>query len=576
MKGKRTKQRSRLMKPVVVGFVAVYLVIMLLSTYLVKVQFENDYDDTLKETLSNIQRNIYDQEDDSPEAWDDETKHLWYQSIANVYLYQWEEFMKLSFAIYDENGSLLARSANTIGTAMTPMDELLTQEVKESLAKYYGKNMELNNRLQPPRYEIQAREGDKLYELFVRELTWKRKEDLGDDYNSSHICVMSPYTDYFGNVYYPDSDEEPYTWYETDSKQIRNYVIAEMDRDISPNIGTAYMELPYIQMGYRNWKVWDRSAFLHDFPEEIVLSEWNYNSPLAGSSSRFFRKSTIVQLASDPGSDSNRYIEAHMESYPWLAAVDYMKYLYVAGFALMLACMIKIIYSANKVYNQQEALEETRRDFINAIAHELKTPMGIIRNFAENLLEHNMEEKREYYLSQIVGQTEEMDRLAGEMILISRMDSEKLVLQRETVSIEALIEEQLTRLKPLTEEKQIQVEIRKEQDFQVEGDHDYLSKAVWNLLTNAIDYNIQGGKILIALNKKTCIIENTGTPLSEEQLKHGFELFYSQDKSRSVKEGKHMGLGLYLAKKILDRHGLEITLENTSTGVRVMISGASK
>lgn len=148
------------MKPVVVGFVAVYLVIMLLSTYLVKVQFENDYDDTLKETLSNIQRNIYDQEDDSPEAWDDETKHLWYQSIANVYLYQGEEFMKLSFAIYDENGSLLARSANTIGTAMTPMDELLTQEVKESLAKYYGKNMELNNRLQPPRYEIQAREGD--------------------------------------------------------------------------------------------------------------------------------------------------------------------------------------------------------------------------------------------------------------------------------------------------------------------------------------------------------------------------------------------------------------------------------
>ena len=50
MKGKRTKQRSRLMKPVVVGFVAVYLVIMLLSTYLVKVQFENDYDDTLKKT----------------------------------------------------------------------------------------------------------------------------------------------------------------------------------------------------------------------------------------------------------------------------------------------------------------------------------------------------------------------------------------------------------------------------------------------------------------------------------------------------------------------------------------------
>lgn len=65
----------------------------------------------------------------------------------------------------------------------------------------------------------------------------------------------------------------------------------------------------------------------------------------------------------------------------------------------------------------------------------------------------------------------------------------------------------------------------------------------------------------------------TGAPLSEEQLEHGFDLFYSQDKSRSSKDGKHMGLGLYLAKKILDKHGLKITLENTVTGVQVMISG---
>ena len=165
--------------------------------------------------------------------------------------------------------------------------------------------------------------------------------------------------------------------------------------------------------------------------------------------------------------------------------------------------------------------------------------------------------------------------LAGEMIFISRMDSEKLVLQRENLSIGDLIEEQLTRLKPLIEEKQLQVEIQKEQDFQVEGDRDYMSRAVWNLLANATDYNIPEGKILITLNEKACTIENTGTPLSEEQLNHGFDLFYSQDKSRSAKEGKHMGLGLYLAKKILEKHALEITLENTKRGVQVVISGES-
>lgn len=85
MKGKRKKQRRRLMKPVVVGFAAIYLTIMLLSTYLVKVQFENDYDDTLKETLSNIQRRIYDQEYEPPELWDDTAKQVWYQSVTNNY-----------------------------------------------------------------------------------------------------------------------------------------------------------------------------------------------------------------------------------------------------------------------------------------------------------------------------------------------------------------------------------------------------------------------------------------------------------------------------------------------------------
>ena len=187
-----------------------------------------------------------------------------------------------------------------------------------------------------------------------------------------------------------------------------------------------------------------------------------------------------------------------------------------------------------------------------------------------------MEEKRDYYLTQIVGQTEEMDRLAGEMILVSRMDSENLVLQRETVSFDELIWEQLNRLKPVIEEKKLKIELQKEQDFRVEGDKDYLAKAVWNLLSNAAAYNVPEGRILITLKEKSCAIENTGFPLSEEQLKRSFELFYSGNKSRSAKDGKHMGMGLYLAEKIFSRHGLSIALENTKIGVKATVSAASR
>ena len=260
-----------------------------------------------------------------------------------------------------------------------------------------------------------------------------------------------------------------------------------------------------------------------------------------------------------------------MESRPWLAAVDYMKYVYLAGAVLTAACMLAVIGMMNKVYARQAALEETRRDFTNAMAHELKTPLGVIRNFAENLLEHHKEEKRDYYLSQIIGQTEEMDRLVGEMIEVSKLDSEKLVLAKEEVSFLALLQEELERFAPMIEEKKIQVEfpVQKE-DFLVQGDRNYLAKAVWNLLVNAVDYNREGGKIFIKVDKEQCVIENSGEAMGEEALLHAFDLFYTSDKSRTGKDG-HMGMGLYLAKKILELHHLKLVLSNVEGGVRVVI-----
>ena len=131
------------------------------------------------------------------------------------------------------------------------------------------------------------------------------------------------------------------------------------------------------------------------------------------------------------------------DSHPWMAAVDDMKYIYLICLGLMGVCMCATIRKAEKLYRQQILLEENRRDFTNAMAHELKTPLGVIRGFAENLLEKIHEEKREYYLRQIIGQTDEMDRLAEEMITISRMDSDQMVLQKELLSFGELVREEL-------------------------------------------------------------------------------------------------------------------------------------
>lgn len=181
-----------------------------------------------------------------------------------------------------------------------------------------------------------------------------------------------------------------------------------------------------------------------------------------------------------------------------------------------------------------------------------------------------MEEKRDYYISQIIGQTEEMDHLVAEMIEISKLDSDEIPLKKETVSFSRLIHQQADRFEPVLHEKNILVRYEEKADFQIEGDREYLARAMWNLLSNAVDYNVPGGTILITIEQEICAIENSGSPMDEEQLAHAFDLFYTGNKSRGGKD-KHMGMGLFLTRKILELHNLSLVLENTADGVRAAI-----
>lgn len=570
----KKKRRRKLLGSVLTGFTVLYILTMLLATRMVKGQFASDYEEALDGTLLDMQRNIYEVEQNPPDTWGDTAKFAWYQSLVNTLLQEGDPFHALSVAVYDEQGRLLAKSANTIGTTMASLDEILSQEDKETLAGYVAERGKKGQNFHPPAYDIQIRETDEIHEILVYELTWKKEEDMGPDesYTVSHQTTSR--TDSFGNSDYETGDET-ITWYNTDRRQIWKCTVTTPDESLPSSIHGASASFPYISTGYKAWKAWDESTFLHDFPTQLDPSTVGESFSGGSIGSWMVYDFTSAHSSAEPAPDAWRFVEVRMESRPWLAAMDYMKYVYLAGFAIMLAAMIQILFSASKIYNQQEALEESRRDFINAMAHELKTPLGVIRNFTENLQEGHRQEKRDYYLEQILGQTEEMDRLVEEMILVSKIDSEKLALPQETLSMEDLIREQLSRLEPLIAEKNLRVDIQSQSAFLVEGDKDYLAKALWSLLSNAVVYNQQEGMLRIFIEANACRIENTGGPLTEEQLTHAFDLFYSRDKSRSSTGEKHLGAGLYLAKKILGQHGLSLTLENSALGVRAEVATVS-
>ena len=577
-------------------------------------EFSMEQEMTDEQEILDGQKSLQEQEDSDrqEDAWSREKRKSFYQDLANNSFWRVNsEYMQISIAAYDEHKDLLAKSRDEIGSYAVSttgreewyfaLDDYLSSEEKEVLAKYQAEDIQYC--LQKPdvsekyRFSIRVSPDVKeLWEIYVQEIVWEEDKEeerekeaggeSGDEEEDGEDAYMDPLTGgyhFMSGKFVVDyaSGEEmegARNFHEVSGEVVWKWTNPNVDKEKLEEGEIVHTELtlPYLNLYFAGtldqWQRWRNSNYLQGFKEqgEFVWEEGTEAPPLMIEEDGICRRGKMQLQVGMMGSPF-AYLEIRMESRPWLAAVDYMKYVYLVGAVLTAACMLAVIGMMNKVYVRQAALEETRRDFTNAMAHELKTPLGVIRNFAENLLEYHKEEKRDYYLSQIIGQTEEMDRLVGEMIEVSKLDSEKLVLAKEEVSFLALLQEELERFAPMIEEKKIQVEfpVQKE-DFLVQGDRNYLAKAVWNLLVNAVDYNREGGKIFIQVDKEQCVIENSGEAMGEEALLHAFDLFYTSDKSRTGKDG-HMGMGLYLAKKILELHHLKLVLSNVEGGVRVVV-----
>ena len=279
---------------------------------------------------------------------------------------------------------------------------------------------------------------------------------------------------------------------------------------------------------------------------------------------------TAPLFASEDYSRPDYTLVLRLVEHPWRAAAASMGNIYLWGALLTLVCVLFVLYIVEATFRKRAAMERQQRDFTNAIAHEMKTPLAVIRGFAENLEENTNEEKKKYYLEQIIGQTERMDDMVKEMVFISRMDSKDYRPVKEQISVRALLDELTAVYSAQIEEKQIELSVSCREDFLIDGDRRFVEKAFAGLLSNAVDHNRQEGKIRIDIDRDRCVIANTGERIPEEDLPRVCELFFTGNKSRGGEE-KHLGIGLYLADRIFRTHGLGLKVENTADGVQVTV-----
>ena len=250
--------------------------------------------------------------------------------------------------------------------------------------------------------------------------------------------------------------------------------------------------------------------------------------------------------------------------HPWLSAMKELRTIYLLEILLCTVSIYFVSRSVLKTYDKQKDLDDTRNSFVTAMAHDLKTPLTVIKGYSENLLDNVDKNKNEDYLHKIINKTDEVNDMVSDMLDLSRIDSSGFEMERKEISLNELLKTIIEKYRPLMDKKHIEYSVVENGNFDLIGDSRHLEKMLGNLIDNAVFYTPENGWIKIEINKDQLNICNKSDPIPEEKQKHLFEF--------SSGSSGHHGFGLYFAKKVADIHGLKLKYSSISDGVCFIVS----
>lgn len=224
----------------------------------------------------------------------------------------------------------------------------------------------------------------------------------------------------------------------------------------------------------------------------------------------------------------------------------------------------------------QNAYEEQKR-FVSDASHELRTPLSVISGYA-NLLRRwggNDAAVREEAVEKILEETENMQSLVERLLFLARADRQAQTIHPESFSASELMEEIAAETRTTDTSHTVQTQTRPE--VSAAADRALLKEAVRAVVENSTKYTPPGGTISLACREENgavlLSVEDTGIGIAPEDLPHIFERFYKADASRTRTGKSSSGLGLPIAKWIVERHGGSISVQSEpGRGTRTVIS----
>lgn len=236
---------------------------------------------------------------------------------------------------------------------------------------------------------------------------------------------------------------------------------------------------------------------------------------------------------------------------------------------------IQDLENYNRILEQENErrmeLEKHRKQFVNNVSHELKTPLAIISSQAELIAMIQDDEKRQQYCSSVIEETNKMSQMIQSMLQIFAVEQGLEDVPILQVDFGRIAEEATAKFAAAFEKKKFQVQKEIQPNCMADGNPENIHRAMSNFLMNAWRYAPEQGKIKIQAKEEAgyavFTVYNEGAPIDEKEKVRIWDSFYQGNASEGNRSQEGTGLGLYIVKSIVSQHGGLCSVENKKGGV---------
>ena len=224
----------------------------------------------------------------------------------------------------------------------------------------------------------------------------------------------------------------------------------------------------------------------------------------------------------------------------------------------------EIIAYINQMTRELSGVETLRTDFVSNVSHEMKTPLAVIRNYAQMLETADItESERIEYAKAIDDASKGLSELVTNILKLNKLENQQIYPSKIHYDLSEQVCECLLDFESEWEAKNIELATNLADEIFIDADPELMSLVWHNLFSNAMKFTPEGGSVTVGVyvesNRAVVSVSDSGCGMDENTIKHIFEKFYQGDTSHAVRGN---GLGLALVKRVLDITGAEINVES--------------